>query len=143
MYEPKHFGAYELLPEDFYRKYEHLNDKFWLMFDDRLLYTIDWLRDVYGPITLNDWYWGGQNQSRGWRHFNCETGAFLSQHKFGRAADCTFKNTSAGEVRQAIREDPYSGIFQHITCIEDDVDWLHLDMRNWDKSRNGLLIIKP
>ncbi len=66
MHKPKHFQTYELLPEDFYEAHKHLgDDRLWLMFDDRALQTVDWLRDVYGPITLNDWRWGGRNHYRG------------------------------------------------------------------------------
>ncbi len=143
MHKPKHFQTYELLPEDFYEAHKHLgDDKLWLMFDDRALQTADWLRDVYGPITLNDWRWGGRNHYRGWRPWEC-IGVLLSQHKFGRALDCVFRDVSAEEVRQDIRKDPYSGVFQHITAIEDGVGWLHLDTRNWDKERHGILIVKP
>lgn len=148
MIAPRYFKIYEFLPEAFYEAHRRLGGKLWLMFDDRLLQTVDWLRDVYGPITLNDWWWAkgmpvkDRNHFRGWRPWDC-IGASLSQHKFGRAADCMFRDVSAEEVRQAIKKDPYSGMFRHINCIEDETSWLHFDVRCYRKDELGILIIKP
>ena len=114
------------------------------MFDDRVLWTADQLWELYGPtVVANDWYWGGNNQYRGWRPWNCKVGANLSQHKFGRALDQKFKYATAEEVRQKIKKDPWKDEFKHIKSIENNVSWLHFDCRNWNKQRYGLLIVRP
>ena len=106
MYKANHFKLYELLPRWFYERNKHLGDKLWLMFDDRVLWTADQLWKLYGPtVVANDWYWGGSNQYRGWRPWNCKVGANLSQHKFGRALDQKFKYATAEEVRQKIKKE--------------------------------------
>ena len=139
MYQPKYFKLYELLPKEFYK--EDIN--IWFIFDYRLLWTIDRLRIKWGKLVANTWHWGGQNQYRGYRPFDCNVGAKLSQHKFGRAIDLIPLEASVDEIRKDIINKTYAPDYQHITCIEEDVSWLHIDVRNWDKRNNNVLIIKP
>lgn len=54
----------------------------------------------------------------------------FSQHTFGRAADCIFKDFTAEQVRQDIRDNPLHADFKLIGSIELDVNWLHFDVRN-------------
>lgn len=141
MYIPKHFKAYELLPKDFYESHTIKGDQLWWMFDSRILITGDALRERYGKILMNTWFWGGAHQYRGWRPFDCEIGAELSQHKFGRACDWEFVDVTAEEVRQDIKKHP--GQFPYVTCIEEGVSWLHGDCRNWDRNKHGILYVNP
>jgi len=141
-YIPEYLGLHEVLPQDTYLYYEGRREKAWRLFDPRILWTADRLRELYGPVYVNNWFWGGPNQWGGWRPGNCPKGAKFSQHKFGRALDLKFKNTTAEEVRADIRANndrPAPGAFRHITCIEKGVSWLHIDCRNYD----GLLIVTP
>jgi len=55
MYKSDHFWVEELLPKEFFLKYRHKGDALWLIFDDRLLMTLDSLRDQFGIMTINDW----------------------------------------------------------------------------------------
>lgn len=91
------------------------------------------VRDLLGvPITVNNWYWGGNRQHSGFRNlaFYSSTSAYLksrSQHKYGRAFDCVFKGMT---VREAI----VKIIKNHDMCplvsfIEIDQGWLHVDCR--------------
>ena len=128
-YIPKYFQPYELL-----------KDKPWIiwqLFDPRVLYTGDKIRQFYGKMIANTWYWDGVHQYRGWRPGDCEIGAKYSQHKFGRALDLVPAEVTAKEIRQDIKLRKRGNIFQYITCIEDGVGWLHFDTRNY----KGLLII--
>ena len=130
MYRPKYFQWYELMPSKKYQNY-------WLiLMDERILITLDEVRKYYGrPVTVNNWYWGGKFNSRGWREQNDQDGATLSQHKFGRAVDFDVYQIPAEEVRNDIRK----GKFPLITCIERDVSWVHIDVRNVKR----LLEIRP
>ena len=139
MYQPKYFKLYELLPKEIYK--EDIN--LWFIFDYRLLWTIDRLRIKWGKLIANTWKWGGQNQYRGYRPFDCNIGAKLSQHKFGRAIDLIPIEASVDEIRADIIDKKFDPDYQHITCIEEDISWLHIDCRNWDKRNNNVLIIKP
>ena len=135
-YIPKFFQPYELVPRS---TYELLKDRPWIiwqLFDNRVLYIGDRIRKRYGKMVANTWYWGGKHQYRGWRSSGCPVGARWSQHRFGRAEDLVPVEVTAEEIRQDIKAgEDFSGI----TCIEDGVDWLHFDVRNY----KGLLIVTP
>jgi uncharacterized protein YcbK (DUF882 family) len=130
MYKPKHFQWHELMPSAEYEKY-------WLiLMDERLLMTLDAMREHYKrPITINNWHWGGRFSLRGLRPMDSNVGAKYSQHKFGRAVDLDVAGIPAEKVRNDIR----SGLFPEITCIETDINWVHIDVRNTKR----LLEVKP
>lgn len=153
LYIPSKFKLWELLPQRFYE--ECIADnvpeyKLWSMFDGRMLYTADQLRERFGPMLVNTWRYGGSFQFRGWRPWDCKIGARLSQHKFGRAPDLDPRDVSPEEIRADIiaqSKDPklwFSGPYRYITCIEAGTPtWLHFDVRNWDVAKSGLLIVNP
>lgn len=143
MYVPKHFKSFELFPPDILAQNAYMGDKIFWLIDDRVLWTNDQLRERYGKVYMNTWYWGGNHQYRGYRSFDCQVGAKWSQHKFGRASDLDFAEVEAEEVRQDILKNPFDPIFEHITAIEMDISWFHYDVRNWDKAKNDILQIKP
>ncbi len=140
MYIPEHFILQEWLPENFYfANISQYGDRLWLIFDNRILWTHDQLRKRYGRINMNDWLWGGHNQYRGWRPFDCPIGAELSQHKFGRAGDSVFTQPTE-EIRQDIMRHQNDDEFQYIAVIEKDVNWLHIDCRN-SAYNSGIVLI--
>jgi len=143
MYIPKHFKTYELVPEDFYAEHKHKRNKILWIFDDRGLWTIDQLQERYGTAHMNNWYWGGRHQYRGYRPPSCKIGADWSQHRYGRGFDLKFEDVKAEDVRQDILNNSHDPIFEHITCIEMKVSWLHIDFRNWDKMDKGILKVNP
>lgn len=132
IFKPKYFELYELLPEKFYKDNIHRGDNLWFIFDQRLLFTIDILREKFGKMFINTWYFGGKREKSGFRTEPVH--AALSQHLFGRAADILFDKYTAEEVREdLIKNTKY---FPYITGIETGVPWLHIDTRNY----NGLLL---
>ena len=130
MYIPKYFQWYELMPSEEYKPY-------WLiLMDERILRTLDEIRKHYGvPVTVNNWFTGGQFRNRGFRPMTGNVGAKYSQHRFGRAVDFDVRGISAETVRNDIR----AGLFPLITCIEDNINWVHIDVRN----TNSLLVVTP
>ena len=133
-YIPKHFKPYELVPKVTFRT---ISERvIWYLFDPRILYVVDHIRKRYGKMIANTWYWGGEHQYRGWRPPRCEIGAVYSQHRFGRALDLVPTEVTVEEIRRDIKK---GESFHFITCIEEGVSWLHVDVRNY----KGLLIIKP
>lgn len=144
MYIPEYFQLYEVLPREFYNATIKIyGDILWGMFDDRGLRTLDLIRAKYGPLVLNDWYFGGVNQYRGWRPTQCKTGAKISQHKFGRGFDFKPVNCTVEAIREDCKANPWEKCFQLITRIEDGVSWFHFDHKNHDKLKEGLKVIKP
>jgi uncharacterized protein YcbK (DUF882 family) len=126
-YIPTHFAVHELVPEHVYRD---RGEKAIELLDDRLLITLDQLREKFGPVTVNNWFWGGNRQWSCLRTEKSPHGSMYSQHRFGRAADCLFKNFSASEIRNYILKNPSA--FPYITFVELDTEWLHFDVRNCD-----------
>ena len=136
MYKCEHFRLQELVPPHIY---EQWGERAWQFLDDRMLITLDRLRDKYGVIIVNNWHMGGDRQWSGLRTSGSPYFSPTSQHTFGRAADCIFKNTTAAQVRKDILEDPGSLTFKLINAIEADVSWLHFDVRNCKR----IMIFKP
>jgi len=131
MYIPKYFKIQELVPKEVYKD---LANYAWSLIDNRVLLTLDQLRKRYGAIIINTWYYGGDAEWRGLRPVDCPIGSKYSQHKYGRAADCTFKYVRAETVRGDILNNPR--MFPHINAIELDVSWLHFDVRNCQRIKS-------
>lgn len=139
MYKCKHFTIKELVTPQMYSAW---GERCWSLFDDRLLRTLDALRERFGSCVINDWAWGGSFKYSGFRDelFYGSVEKYLasrSQHKYGRAADCKFKHHSANDVRKYVLEHP--GEFPDITFIEcspladgSAMTWFHFDVRNGD-----------
>lgn len=138
-YRPEYFRLYELVSRAQYKKWEHY--KLWQRFDPRILAMADAIRVDFGPMVVNTWFHGGIHSRRGLRPFDSLTGATHSQHKFGRALDLVPVKASANEIRDRIIS--YPSDYRYITTVEMDVSWLHIDCRNWDVSKYGILQIKP
>lgn len=141
MYKPIHFSAAELVPKTLYQNYKSRGDAWILrvLFDERLLKTIDTIRCNFGPMTINDWSWGGKNQWRGFRSPQCGVGATLSQHRFGRAVDMIPKHVHPDEIRDDIIEDQMGRAYRHIGGLEMNISWLHIDVRGRDQ--NGKIML--
>ena len=119
----KHFKIYEFVDKE---TYELLGEQAWKLFNMDLLLDLDWLRfKLDKKITVNDWYWGGEYQNRGFRTAKSTVGSTTSQHRSGNAVDFTVDGMTAEEVRQFIldNEDTY----EDINRMEDDVSWVHID----------------
>lgn len=144
-YKPEHFNLHELVSADSYNRLSHAH--LWGIFNPLLLWTIDQIREFYNkPMTINNWFYGGDRQYSGLRMpGEYPASGSLSQHRFGNAVDFYIKGIEPAEIRQDIKENPNNDIFQFITAIEDfnGMNWVHIDMRNWDKDNNGLLVFKP
>ncbi len=129
-YKCKHFGIKELVDPGTFEKRGH---KAWELLDDRLLWTLDRLRLRYGKMTVNNWAWNGDRKWSGLRTPNSTWYSVYSQHTYGRAADCLFKDYTAEQVRQDILDNPDDEDFKYINSLELGVSWLHFDVRNCDR----------
>jgi hypothetical protein len=125
------FQITELVPKAVYADHVADTSRLWLIFDGRVIWTADALRSRYGPMRANTWVDGGAHQYRGFRPWSVNLGAKLSQHRFGRALDLEPLQVTAEEIRKEIREHPDWDEFKWIRAVEDDVGWLHFDVRNW------------
>lgn len=130
IYKCKHFAIHELVPS---QVFNDRGEKAWQLMDERLLITLDRLRDQFGPMTINNYYFGGDREWSGLRTKDSPFYSPYSQHSFGRAADCLFKNISTDAVRRTILGDQENPDFELIGSIELGVSWLHFDVRNCDR----------
>jgi len=145
IYKPKHYRIEEFFPQGYLSLMASKADKIWLAMDSRVLVTCDRLRERYGPMQGNDYYKGGRFSERGYRPPDNKTNKpdSISQHLFGRAMDVWPTATTAEAIRRDILSDPFHPDFEFITCVEIGVNWLHFDVRNWDKKKSGILQVKP
>ncbi|MCG7915920.1 MAG: hypothetical protein JAY71_18800 [Candidatus Thiodiazotropha weberae] len=125
MYIPKHFRPEELVPP---AVFSERGDLCLTLIDERVLRTLDRLRDSFGIITINDWLWGGNFTESGLRVPDSDCYSCYSQHTFGRAMDCKMKYIDAESARQSIIKS--KALFPFISFLETDIDWLHFDVRN-------------
>ena len=138
-YKPKDFEIYELVPKRMYRKY---GERCWQLLDTRMLMGLQMYRNRFGPLIVNDWYWGGNLEQRGlrtWEFFleDDEPVEYAmekyaesrSQHKYGRAVDFHSEAYTVAEMLnwtyQTEEVIPFTG-------IEDfpGITWFHGDVRN-------------
>ena len=129
-----YFKIQELVPQSVY---DDLGEDAIGQIDKDALTMLHRLRQKFGPITVNDWLFGGKNHYRGFRPSYCEIGAKYSQHRLGKAFDCTFRDVTTEEVRDFIRNNPLK--FDCITGMELGTPHLHFDCRN----REGLMEFWP
>ena len=131
-YNPQYFQPCELLPPEIFS----LEGETGLYrMDSRILYTLDKLRLKLGPITINNYHIGGEFQQRGFRT-DPNVGAVHSPHRYGRAVDFDIQGITAEQFRQAVREGKLNNELFYVTRIEDNVNWIHIDVvglpRNMD-----------
>ena len=130
MYKCKHFAIHELVPKHIFEK---RGEKAWQLLDERLLITLDRLRERYGSMNMNNYHWGGNDQWRGLRTPDSPYYSQTSQHSYGRAADPIFRHVSVDRVRHDLDQEPDDETFKLINSIELDVSWFHFDVRNCDR----------
>lgn len=144
MYIPKNFKLYEVFPRAFFEEhFPYYGHRLWAVFPGATLKTLQGLRDLYGRMVMNTWYWGGKSQYRGWRPMDCNVGARLSMHKFAIAFDLLPIDADVNEIRKDILANQWEEPFRHITCVELGTPHLHIDFRNHDKKTYGILEIEP
>lgn len=133
-----YYKLQELVPPAIYEQY---GERAWQFLQPRFLTLIDTFRLEFGPITINNWFWGGELQYCGLRQPDCPVGAFMSIHKFGCAGDLHFKNYTVQEVYAQVLKDKakwYNYGLRRLEGIEDTPSWLHIDCAN---TNSGALVI--
>ena len=134
----KYFKIYELVDID---TYTHLGEEAWELVDDRLIQTIDKLKEVFnnGTITINNYKWKGNRKWSGLRTKDSKYYSETSMHSLSKnsdntltfkAVDCIFSHYSVKEVREYILS--HQDEFTHIKRIEV-ANWLHCDLKETNK----------
>ena len=104
------------------------------LLDRRLIEILEELRSDFGaPITVNNWYYGGNLQYRGFRPMSTSVGALYSQHKFGRAIDFSLEHLTPAEIHDHILQNRNARKFMELglTRLESHAytpTWVHFDL---------------
>jgi hypothetical protein len=113
--------------------------------DPRMLDLAQFYRDFFSaPVIVNSWAWNGRFEERGFRLPTTNTGARLSQHKFGRAFDCNVEGMTPEEVREHIMDNEALFMEKGLTTLESGEiakTWVHSDIRT--TTQDSILIVKP
>ena len=127
-YKCRNFALYELLPKELYVDEE----TGWDMFDERLLRTIDIVRDILGVgLTCNNWKFGGKRNYCGGRTKDSDVYNYGSYHSIRKdrkvmAVDLISPKMTAEKMRQTLvsnaKDLPYP------IRVEAGVSWLHIDV---------------
>jgi hypothetical protein len=129
----------EYIPRELYEKYKGREGVLITLLDRRLVLSDQMLRDVFGSVTINNWWIGGDRNWSGLRTPDSPYFSQTSQHTFGRASDKIFTNTNASEV-QAYILDRYRDL--NITGMELETSWVHTDVR-YPPANFHLITFKP
>lgn len=130
----KNFSDKEVLPRE-------LHGYRWEWFIDfRIVEVAQKLRDIFGPVTINNnrFNWSG------YRTADCGVGAQFSQHRFGRALDLKFANTTPEEVQNYIIENESEFMALGLRRMENAAKtktWLHIDCMHTGKEK--IVIFNP
>ena len=124
-YTAKKFKIEELVPEIVFND---RGQKAWQLIDHRLIANLDALREQVGvSMVCNNWSTGGNRTQSGLRVAGQSHHRPYSQHSFGRAVDLVC-SIDAEEIRQMIKDRRI--ILPHPATFEEDVNWVHMDVRN-------------
>lgn len=133
----KNFSLQEFISPIMYDRYG--TKALWFI-DQRIIESAQALRDNLNvALTINDWAYGGDRYMSGLRTSDMDIYRPFSQHSFGRAADIVSPEMSAEEMRNHILENEH--LYPHITTLEGNVTWLHMDCRN--RTEKGIQVFLP
>lgn len=125
-FRPPSFILQELVPPPIF---DRLGEKAWDLLNEDALRSLQALRDKFGPITVNNWSFGGPFKESGLREADTKTGAPKSAHKRGEAFDCKPKAVSVREMYDYIiahgEEFP---LIRRVENIAFAKTWVHFDV---------------
>jgi len=141
LYKPRHFDLEELACPHVFKKFGEVA---WQFFDDKLLMTLDLVRDQLGPIYVNNWKEGGEFDERGFRCLQCSLvqdaikkgTLYVSPHMTGQGADFDVHGMDAGKVRLWLVANQIK--LPYPIRLEKNVTWVHLDTRDTGKGKVSL-----
>jgi hypothetical protein len=128
----KYFRPEELVSkEDFIDSLKKGIDVYTLFDPDAIQLLID-LHEFFGFVMrINNWFWGGDFNWRGFRSSECKVGAKYSAHKLGMAFDIDFINGKSGIIPASVMINAivtHRDKFKMLRGIETGVNWVHVDV---------------
>lgn len=125
-----HFKYHELFPKYMCEEMSALYLE--QLIDPRILDILEEVRSDLGTVYVNNWFWGGKMQYRGFRYPGSPFYSPGSAHSFGQAVDFNVKNMDVVAVHAHLLkyEDKYMSL--GLTRLESPVDaptWIHADVK--------------
>lgn len=143
-----------LLPKQMQQVYANNPQKLFRCFDQLALVTLDRLRKRYGSCLVNNWKAFSPEDAldlskkhifrfSGFRPWECEEGATLSEHRMFRAFDCKFRNVTPVEIWADMQAKTNAPEFEHIQRIEafDGMSWFHFDTGQHERYGKAVRVI--
>lgn len=158
------FIVQEFVPKNVYNLFGDSSIRF---LNPQIVIIADCVRNYFDrPVTINNWYWGGALENRGYRepllglnkrdsgisnHFInpndrrlSRLGAYWSAHKSGCAIDISISGITPLEINQEIIDNSELFMRYGLTALEDvryTPTWNHISCQ-WTGS-DEILILKP
>lgn len=137
----EHFDIRELVHPDIYN-HPAIGDRCKDFIHPNAKYTLDDLRERVGPITINDWLFGGQYVDSGLRLPDGNVGAALSAHRFGVAFDLKFSDTTPQDVFYEVLNNQRAFPFiSRLESVDHTPTWLHIEICT--KRAGDIIIFNP
>lgn len=140
MYKTKYFKIEELVPKKIHELIKNEDVKF-KMFDENCLKFLDFCRERYGSLIVNDYIFGGKNQFRGLRTSEYENYNINSMHSKGCAFDFIPTKISVDEIFDDLRKNKKNiSLVSRVEYFEG-ISWIHFDTKKTNKYE--LYFFKP
>ncbi len=132
MYKCKHFNIKELVSPQVYNKF---GEAFcWKFFDKDILIDLDTIREYHGPITINNWSFGGSNTQCGFRCnmdpiVKSKKSIYCSAHIQGKAFDLHSKDIKKlySDIEKLFNEGKLKAIKRIESPNSTKYAWCHVD----------------
>jgi len=139
MLEGQPFAIHELVDKE---TYSALGERsIWMLNPTALTGLLELRHALNKSITVNNWFWGGNLENRGYRSIYSNVGGKFSQHRVGNAFDINVEGMTPDQVYDFIL-DNYREF--GITTIEHKAftrTWTHIDFRY--TGLDTIKIVKP
>lgn len=126
----QHFMYHELFPKHMCESmaWYDLRD----LLDYRIIRSLEVIRQELGKVYVNNWFWGGNSQWRGYRTAEWDKFNSASAHAWGHAVDFNVQGYTAEAVREWILTWQERFLALGITRLESGIDaptWVHMDVK--------------
>lgn len=124
----KHFDLEELVHPSFIKIF---GPRCRMFLQQQALATLVQMRELLGPITVNNWHVGGNYELSGLRPSDTSIGAKYSIHKYGGAFDCKFRDVTPREAQEYILTNSNQfPLLRRMENVDFTPTWLHFDVAN-------------
>lgn len=138
----KNFILQELIPPEIYN-HPAIGDRSVDFINCNTTNVLEKLRELFGPITINNWHTGGIRHDSGFRAPDSETGAKYSAHRMGTGFDLKFSKSKPVDVYLHILNNQSD--FPYISRMENAEitgTWLHIEICT-NKRDGDIVIFNP